>query len=630
MSLAGKIRALFSNGEQGWWFDPSNSATLFQDSAGTTPVTAVEQPVGLQLDSRDLSYSVFFNGTSDVISTAASSAFNFGTGDFALSAWINPSNITGVKIIIDCRSSSAGTPGPVLYLNGAALASAKNSTTVVNSGGTVLANVWSFVELTRTSGNWRIFLNGALVAGPTLDTVDYTDNSPVVIGRNATAGVQFYGGYISNARVVKGTGGVTSTVPTSALTAVPGTGILTCGVSWSGNPTIVSAGTANNLNPYTTGTGNHRFQTTSANRPVVSARVNLLTKTEQFDDAVWTKFSATITPNSVTAPNGTITADTFTVTIAGYSSAFVAVPVTNAVSYTLSVYGKSNTTNRLSLEFRGATTAPNAVFDLDSGTVISGTGIINPVGNGWYQCSVTASSISTPQLAIIGAGFSASLGDSIYIWGADLRPTNQGVGLPAYQRVNTSTDYDSTGFPVYIKPNGSNQFMVTNSINFSSTNKMTVWQGVRKLDSTGRIINELSVNFNVNNGSFYVLSGTDTGPLGAVDCYASTSRGSAAPSSNQTAQIASTAINTAVLAITHDIAGDLSTIRQNTVAGTNGTADKGTGNYGNYPAYFYARGGTSLFFNGHDYGSIARGAASTAAQITAGETYINSKTKAYT
>jgi hypothetical protein len=55
----------------------------------------------------------------------------------------------------------------------------------------------------------------------------------------------------------------------------------------------------------------------------------------------------------------------------------------------------------------------------------------------------------------------------------------------------------------------------------------------------------------------------------------------------------------------------------------------GTGNFGNYPAYFYMRGGTSLPFGGHDYGSIARGAASTAAQITAGETYINSKTKAY-
>ena len=41
---------LFANGEQGVWYDPSDLSTLFQDSAGTTPVTADSQPVGLALD----------------------------------------------------------------------------------------------------------------------------------------------------------------------------------------------------------------------------------------------------------------------------------------------------------------------------------------------------------------------------------------------------------------------------------------------------------------------------------------------------------------------------------------------------------------------------------------------------
>ena len=41
---------LFAAGEQGAWYDPSDYSTLFQDSAGTTPVTAVEQSVGLMLD----------------------------------------------------------------------------------------------------------------------------------------------------------------------------------------------------------------------------------------------------------------------------------------------------------------------------------------------------------------------------------------------------------------------------------------------------------------------------------------------------------------------------------------------------------------------------------------------------
>jgi len=42
--------SLFAAGEQGAWYDPSDFSTMFQDSAGTTPVTAFSQPVGLILD----------------------------------------------------------------------------------------------------------------------------------------------------------------------------------------------------------------------------------------------------------------------------------------------------------------------------------------------------------------------------------------------------------------------------------------------------------------------------------------------------------------------------------------------------------------------------------------------------
>jgi len=48
--LAPMNALLFGSGQQGAWYDPSDLTTLFQDSAGTTPVTAVEQPVGKMLD----------------------------------------------------------------------------------------------------------------------------------------------------------------------------------------------------------------------------------------------------------------------------------------------------------------------------------------------------------------------------------------------------------------------------------------------------------------------------------------------------------------------------------------------------------------------------------------------------
>ena len=41
---------LFTGGKQGAWYDPSDKSTLFQDVAGTIPVTAHGDPVGLMKD----------------------------------------------------------------------------------------------------------------------------------------------------------------------------------------------------------------------------------------------------------------------------------------------------------------------------------------------------------------------------------------------------------------------------------------------------------------------------------------------------------------------------------------------------------------------------------------------------
>ena len=45
-----QIQKLFANGEQGFFYDPDDLSTMFQDAAGTVPVTAAGQPVGLIRD----------------------------------------------------------------------------------------------------------------------------------------------------------------------------------------------------------------------------------------------------------------------------------------------------------------------------------------------------------------------------------------------------------------------------------------------------------------------------------------------------------------------------------------------------------------------------------------------------
>lgn len=46
------ILDLFDSGEQGVWYDPDDLSSLYQDVTGSTPVTAVGQPVGLILDKK--------------------------------------------------------------------------------------------------------------------------------------------------------------------------------------------------------------------------------------------------------------------------------------------------------------------------------------------------------------------------------------------------------------------------------------------------------------------------------------------------------------------------------------------------------------------------------------------------
>ena len=165
-------------------------------------------------------------------------------------------------------------------------------------------------------------------------------------------------------------------------------------------------------------------------------RTNLVTFSEQFDNAVWTKSNATITANQVVSPDGYTNAE-FIVPANGVDGVITqgAFSFTSGTSYTLSVYGKKEDFNFLLLAFPSAAFPTNnrvGLFDLNAGTVASatqsGTGaVITNVGNGWYRCSISIAANATNSGNIVIAARSSnnltSLGngtDGIYIWGAQL------------------------------------------------------------------------------------------------------------------------------------------------------------------------------------------------------------------
>lgn len=185
--------------------------------------------------------------------------------------------------------------------------------------------------------------------------------------------------------------------------------------------------------------------------------------------------------------------------------------------------------------------------------------------------------------------------------------------------------YQVTSGYSYILFDGTDDGYVTGTIT-PGTDKAQVFAGVRKLSDTAACVAEMSVSLGTNAGTFYLFSGFISPTTG----YVSWARGNAALDSNQAARSSATGADTAVIAATHDISGDLSTIRRNGVAGTDGTADKGTGNFLAYPLYVGRRAGTSSPFNGRLYSLIGRfGPTPDAATISAVETWVNTKTGAY-
>ena len=76
---------------------------------------------------------------------------------------------------------------------------------------------------------------------------------------------------------------------------------------------------------------------------------NLLQRSEEFDNVAWNKSRATITANATTAPDGTITADTFTGN--GASGIHIVFCQTDliGVGNTISVYAKKNTNDFLQI-----------------------------------------------------------------------------------------------------------------------------------------------------------------------------------------------------------------------------------------------------------------------------------------
>lgn len=187
---------------------------------------------------------------------------------------------------------------------------------------------------------------------------------------------------------------------------------------------------------------------------------NLLTYSQEFDNAAWTVAQATITANSTTAPDRTLTADTLNDVNAGTYAELRRtdnVAFVSGHTYSVSVYLKQNTKRYASLALHSVYFGANvyAFFDLQTGT-IKETGLgaavvgseISDAGNGWYRCTLkaTATASGNGRLYIYpmndagtSINYTGTGASALYVWGTQI---NRGSVVLDYLATTSAAKYD--------------------------------------------------------------------------------------------------------------------------------------------------------------------------------------------
>ena len=220
--------------------------------------------------------AMFFDATGDYLDLTGSSNLAFGTGDWTIELWYYTNTVASDRIIYDSRP--AGTQGayPTIYQSGTSLFFLANSANLITSSGTIATGTWYHILVSKVSGQTRMFLNGTQQGSTYTDSINYLNGaSRPRIGDGGVAAGSGVFGYISNLRVVKGSGVTSVTIPTAPLTAITNTQLLLSGTNASvfdnaANLTIETVNTSISTAQSKYGSGSMLFNGTSAYANIIT------------------------------------------------------------------------------------------------------------------------------------------------------------------------------------------------------------------------------------------------------------------------------------------------------------------------------------------------------------------------
>jgi hypothetical protein len=182
--------------------DGVNNSTTFLDSSdykftanpiNNTQISTTKSKIG--------GASAKFDGSSE-LKIDSNPAFNFGTGDFTVEGWINPSSIADHTFLVS--GGQTGALCVAFHNSGTLLGIAqKNIGWALEAPVSIKTNTWYHVAVSRSSGTVRAFLDGLLVGSQTDNYNSYDLGSGnMYIGSHG--GSWQFNGYIDELRITRG------------------------------------------------------------------------------------------------------------------------------------------------------------------------------------------------------------------------------------------------------------------------------------------------------------------------------------------------------------------------------------------------------------------------------------------
>jgi len=200
----------------------------------------------------DGEWGVSFDGgsyvTSNYLQVAESSDFDFGTGDFTVEFFFfNRAYGAYYDYLVTFGNNVSATTSFGIYIADGTNINLWNNGAIASST-SYNTNQWYHLAVVRASGTVKVYLDGSEIKSASLSSDISSPGGMNVANWRLSGDGQYFNGVISNLRVVKGTAVYTSnfTAPTSKLTAVTNTVLLTC----QSNRFVDNSATGHTVTPY--------------------------------------------------------------------------------------------------------------------------------------------------------------------------------------------------------------------------------------------------------------------------------------------------------------------------------------------------------------------------------------------